>query len=322
MDVPIFTDTGTAPLMARYTGNAVHTRSATLAMSLAGGGGFEVWQYESRTPQAPPKPTKLGDLGILAARMKCLNVEAAHRHVKAARPPFLTDPLPDPAGNRGFFVQDPWDNLFYVAEAHGYFARQSAPTGGVFGAMIGVSDVDKALLLYRDLLGYTEVVYDVTGRFPDWDALTRGAGAYRRTRLRRLDPPKGPFGRLLGESTIELVAASGRPGRRLFEDRFWGDLGFIHLCFDVTYINEWESRAAAAGFPFTVNSAGRFSMDAAGGHFAYIEDTDGTLIEFVETMEVPVAQKLGWKIDLTKRDRTRPLPNLLVRMLGLGRVRP
>ena len=322
MDVPIFTDAGEAPLMTRYTGSAVQSRTATLAMNLAGGGGFEIWQFESRTPTAGPEPARLGDLGILAARIKCLDVDAAHRHVASLSPPFVSDALPDPAGNRGFFVRDPWDNLFHVAEAASYFARQASPTGGVSGAVIGVSDIDRALPLYRDLFGFRDLAYDVTGRFPDWDALDGGEGAYRRVRLHRPGTGVGPFSRLLGDSNIELVAATGRPGRRLFENRYWGDLGFIHLCFDVSFMMEWEAKAASAGFPFTVNSAGPFEMDAAGGHFAYLEDPDGTLIELVETTEVPVAKNLGLKIDLTKRDRTKPLPNMLIRMLGLGRIRP
>ena len=41
------------------------------------------------------------------------------------------------------------------------------------------------------------------------------------------------FGRLLGPSRIELVQALGRTPRRIFAGRFWGDPGFIHVCFDV-----------------------------------------------------------------------------------------
>lgn len=44
---------------------------------------------------------------------------------------------------------------------------------------------------------------------------------------------------------------------------------------------------------------------------------DGTLIEFVETHKVPIAKKLGWFIDMTKRDPEKALPKFLFRMMKL-----
>ena len=58
-------------------------------------------------------------------------------------------------------------------------------------------------------------------------------------------------------------------------------------------------------------------MGDAAGRFTYIEDPDGTLIEFVETQKVPVVKKLGWFIDLAKRDPRKALPKFLFRMMGL-----
>ena len=60
-----------------------------------------------------------------------------------------------------------------------------------------------------------------------------------------------------------------------------------------------------------------FDMGDASGHFTYIEDPDGTLIEFVETHKIPVVKKLGWFIDMKKRDPRKPLPKFLLRMIGL-----
>ena len=38
-------------------------------------------------------------------------------------------------------------------------------TGGVAGSMIGVSSIEKALPLYQTVLGYDQIVYDVTDTF-------------------------------------------------------------------------------------------------------------------------------------------------------------
>ena len=75
------------------------------------------------------------------------------------------------------------------------------------------------------------------------------------------------------------------------------------------------------GFKFTVDSSDSFDMGEAAGHFTYIEDPDGTLIEFVETHKVPIMKKLNWYLDLRKRDPSKPLPNWMVRAMGFGRVK-
>ena len=80
---------------------------------------------------------------------------------------------------------------------------------------------------------------------------------------------------------------------------------------------------ADKGFPFTVDSCPddiRFDMGEASGHFTYIEDPDGTLIEFVETHKIPVLKKLGWNIDLQKRNPAKPLPKWLLGCLRWRKV--
>jgi hypothetical protein len=62
-------------------------------------------------------------------------------------------------------------------------------------------------------------------------------------------------------------------------------------------------------------------MGEASGHFTYIEDPDGTLIEFVETHKIPVMKKLGWNINMLTRDREKPLPRFLFKVMGLFKVK-
>ena len=74
MDVPVFKDASTAELMVRYTGNEARKRYAILAMNMQGGGGFEIWQYTERIPQAASFEVQPGDLGIFGILMKCRDV--------------------------------------------------------------------------------------------------------------------------------------------------------------------------------------------------------------------------------------------------------
>jgi catechol 2,3-dioxygenase-like lactoylglutathione lyase family enzyme len=157
-------------------------------------------------------------------------------------------------------------------------------------------------------------------------SLPGGNNEFRRVLLKRSEPISGYFSRMFGESVIELVSLAGKTGRRVYRDRMWGDPGFIHLCFDIWGMDELKRYCANAGFPFAVDSklskeGNSFDMGEAAGHFAYIEDTDGVLIEFVETHKVPVLKKLGWYIDLRKRNSYRPLPDWILKTLRFSRVK-
>ena len=325
MDVPVFREAADAPLMTRYTGGVVHSRDAVLALNLNGGGGMEVWQFTSRSPaDAAPGPL-LGDCGILAARIKSRDVGATRHRLDHLGSVLGEAANPDPGGRPHFFLRDPFGNLFDVVEGTGWFLGKQNPrdceTGGPAGCLIGVSDIGRALPLYRDILGYDTVVYDESGTFDDFLVLPGGDRRVRRLLMARSEAPRGPFSELLGPSEIELVQALDDVPRKIFAGRFWGDLGFIHVCFDVRGMTTLKEACKAAGFPFTIDSEDSFDMGEAAGRFAYIEDPDGTLIEFVETHKMPLMKKFGMYLDLRKRSPSKPLPRWMIKALGLARVR-
>jgi len=323
MDVPIFEEAATAAMMLPYTGGEPRDRHAILALNLQGGGGMEIWQYTSRTPVPPAFQPQLGDLGIFIAKVKCKDVPACFEDLRKRGVNMLSNPVPRPDGREHFFVKDPWGNIFEVVGSDEWFDRKlPALTGGIYGCMIGVSDIEKAQRFYAEVLGYDTVVYDKSGDFADFHGVDGGFGRYRRVLLRHSQQRVGPFSRLLGDTEIELVQTLERSPRKIFEGRFWGDLGFIHLCFDITGMAEMKKYCTEKGHPFTVDSSGSFDMGEAAGYFSYIEDPDGTLIEFVETHKIPILKKIGWFLDLRKRkDAAKPLPRLMLKALGLGRVK-
>ena len=337
MDIRIFDEAAPARLMTRYTGGTVHSRRAILAVNLNGGAGCEIWQFTSRASQPPSFDVELGDLGILSARVKAEDVTRAHRRLADGADVWTSPLRRDPSDAPHFWMRDPWGNLLQVVRGSDWFADGTwvetagrwiglgspvaGVTGGLSGCLIGVSDVERALPVYRDLLGFNRVVYDERGVFDDLAGLAGGDRPLRRVLLGHSAPRQGAFSALLGSGQIELVMSEARPGRPIFADRLWGDLGFIHLCFDVWNMDGWQARCAAAGFPFTVDSASSFDMGDAAGRFAYFEDPDGTLIELVETHRLPVLKRLGLYVNLRGRDPARPLPTLLLKALAFNRVR-
>lgn len=324
VDVRIFEEAAEAPLMTRYTGGTVHSRTATLALSMQSGGGFEIWQFTSRPTEKADFEIQLGDYGLYACRIKSRDVQASYAYMKSNGAEVLGEPQKAPDGSFNFFVKDPNGNLFNVVEGSGWFKETNHParTGGVAGALIGVSDIEKALPLYRDILGYETVVYDYTGVSDCFSDLPAGKGNFRRVLLKHKDERMGPFSKLLGPTQIELVQSTDRTDcRKIFENRFWGDWGFIHLCFDVQGMDTLQKECEEKGFPFTVDSGKTFDMGEAGGRFSYIEDPDGTWIEFVETHKVPVMKKLGWYINLKNKKPGKRLPNWMLSAMGMNRVK-
>ena len=125
-----------------------------------------------------------------------------------------------------------------MTEATDWFRNEKKNTGGSYGAIIGVTDIEKSRVVYSDILGYDKVIYDATGKFNDLSDLPGGNNECRRVLLGRSKSFAGPFSKVLGNSVIELVSATGTKGKRIFENRFWGDPGFIHLCYDMRGMDE------------------------------------------------------------------------------------
>lgn len=324
VNVRLFEDAAEAPLMTIYTGGKVHSRTATLALSMDGGGGFEIWQYTSRPTEKATFDIKMGDLGLFACRIKSHDVRQSFAYFQKNGAKIIGDLSQRPDGGYHFFVEDPNGNLFNIVQGKGWFSDTKHPSrcGAVAGTLIGVSDIEASKKLYCDVLGYTEVVYDETAIFGCFSEIPGGRSTFRRVLLAHPEKRKGPFAELLGPTEIELVQCMDRTDiRKIFENRFWGDWGFIHLCFDIQGMEDLKKECENAGFPFTVDSGDTFDMGEAGGRFSYIEDPDGTWIEFVETHKVPVMKKWGWYINLKNRDPEKNLPKWMLKAMGLGKIR-
>lgn len=322
-DVRILEDDSVAELMLPYTGRQPQKRHACIAVNLQGGGGLEIWQYSERKPQLPDFRIQIADLGVFAAKIKSRNVKAFHQEV-AAKYDVISELQSTPDGKACFYMLDPFGNYFQIVEDSYVFVDEKRLAGGVVGAMIGVSDIEKALPVYRDILGYDTIVYDKTEVFHDWAMLKGSEQTYRRVLLKHSRKRKGAFANMFGPSTLELVVALERQPKKIYENRYWGDPGFIQICYDVTHMQDLKTYCSEKGFPFTVDSCAdqsSFDMGEATGHFTYIEDPDGTLIEFVETHKIPLIKSLGLHINLMKRKREKVLPKFLFRLLAMNKVK-
>ena len=316
-DIRILEDDTVAERMLPYTGGVPQKRHACIAVNLQGGSGYEIWQFSERKPVPCPFEVAVGDLGVLAGKVKCRDVAAFHRELSAKwKDCGPLGQLPD--GTPCFWGKDLYGNWFQLVERKDVYLEEKRLVGGLIGAVIGVSDMQASIDFYGGILGYTRVLSDTTGPY-DPDGFLPGGECNCRRVILGHEPRKGAFAELFGASTIELVQALEGTSRKVYEGRFWGDPGFIQVCFDVVNMDAFKAFCAAKGHPFTVDSCPngeRFDMGDASGRFTYLEDPDGTLLAFVETHKIPVVKKLGWFSDMHKRDPEKPLPRFLFRMMG------
>jgi catechol 2,3-dioxygenase-like lactoylglutathione lyase family enzyme len=321
VDVPIFDEEAVAGLMLPYTGGQPRARRAILALNMQGGGGFEIWQHTQHNSQYPDFVIMLGDTGIYAIKIKCFDAPKTYAFYQSENLNIVSDIVTSPNGVAHFWVKDPYNNLFQIIESKDWFQRKGKLTGGVYGVLIGTTHIDKTTELFQNILKYDKKVYSETSVFPDFKALPAGNLPCNRVLLRHSSPRVGAFSRLLGDTEIELVQIFERTPNKIFQNRMWGECGFIHLCFDVNGMEELKNRCYTEGYKFTVDSANSFDMGEAAGRFAYIEDADGTLIEFVETHKVPIMKKIGWYLNLKNRNPEKSLPKWMLMAMGLNQVK-
>jgi catechol 2,3-dioxygenase-like lactoylglutathione lyase family enzyme len=286
-------------------------------MNMNGGGGAEIWQFTSRKSMPPPKPVRWGDLGINAVKIKTNDVIKSHQRL-LAKGKSAVNKTPD--NQDTYLISDAHHNQYQVVTDNSWFKSNKYMQGGVCGAVIGVSNMEQSVQFYKQAFKLQQVVFDEQGCFTDLGEPYLNQN-FRRVLLKLENDFKAPFSKLLGNIYIELIQALDYEPVKIFANRYWGDLGFIHLCFDVPNMNALKSEIEKQGYKFTVDSAQTFDMGDSGGRFSYIEDPDGTLIEMVETHKVPVFKKWGIFLNLKNRRKQKPLPNWMVGLLGLNKVK-
>ncbi|MCP3928038.1 MAG: VOC family protein [Bacteroidetes bacterium] len=321
MDVKMFEEAASAELMLPYTNNKPRKRHAILAINMQGGGGFEIWQYIGREPQAPAFKLQAGDLGIFVTKIKSKDVRATFEWYQSEKLNLCGGLTKDPIGKPTFFVYDPYGNLFQIVEGTDWLFECEKLTGATYGAILGVSDMETSMDFYKKILGYDTIVYDQIGEFREFSIVPGGDQKFRRVLLTHSEARKGAFSPLFGSSYLELIQVLSRKPKKIFENRMWGDLGFIHLCFDIKRMDLLKKECAAANHPFTVESGGAFDMGEAVGDFSYIEDPDGTLIEFIETYKIPILKKLNIYLNLKNKKPEKPLPRWMLKGLAFNRVK-
>lgn len=321
LNVPFFDAVAPAPLMLPYTRNEVITKRASMILNLVGGCAMEVVSATSFKPVAAAFKLELGDLGIFITQMKCPDVQTAFDYCKNQEDAKISALTSRPDGTPTFFIQDLEGNYFQYVTGGDWYTKPNHISGGVSACTIGVSEIDKARELYSDILGYDRVLLDETKVWEDFASLPGGNRSYRRVLLEQTNPPGGGFAKISAKTQIELIQDMDRTPKRIFDDRIWADLGFVHLGLDVRGMQELGKKLAQKGYGFTCDSNDALDMGTTKVHCTYIDDHDKTWIEMIEVHKVPIIEKWGVFLDVAKRDPDKPLPDFMLKALRFSRIK-
>lgn len=132
--------------------------------------------------------------------------------------------------------------------------------GGFSHVCIGVSDMDRSLDFYRDLLGM-DVVFDVELEGASMESVTGQSGAKGRM-----------VGGLIGGAVIELLALGDEPAPKAGPR-----IGYTNISFRVDDIDATYAHVLTLG-----HRPRQEPVDIGGVRMFFVTDPDGTPIEIIE----------------------------------------
>ncbi len=130
--------------------------------------------------------------------------------------------------------------------------------------VIGVTDMDRALAFYRDVLGM-EVVFETLISGEPFDAVLHA----KRKQEGRV------VGGLLSGLMVELLSLGSKPATDTPARR--GITGIQNVSLSVTDLNDTHRRITEAGYP-----PEQQPFEIGGVRMFFVKDPDGTPVEFIE----------------------------------------
>lgn len=319
MNIPFFDSIQAAPLMQVFTRQEIVTKRASMVMNLKGGSAMEIIQATSFTPRPMPADFLIGDLGIFALHMRAASLPEAKNLLQQQRIDF-SDEVADPLGKGRLALKDPDGQFIFIVEDDQIYEPTAHPIGGVGGISIGVSDISAAKAFYA-LFGFDQVLYEATDVFADFASFPGGEQSVTRVILGTKTAAQGPFGAVIGYSKLELISTPNRKGQKIFRNRIWGDVGFVHIGLDVVDMRGLAAQLAQKNIQLQCDSQAALSMGKTQVHCAYICDPDGVLIELIEVYKIPLIEKWGIFLNVHGKKAGKALPNWLIRLLRFSRIK-
>ena len=277
--------------MASVIGS-VETMRMMMAVNAKGGGIIELIEHKSRPITGLPDDGLYGNYGILEAGYGVRNIEKVVSGFKAKGVQFLTPicelQLKNGRRWRYAYLKDP-DGLPLQLTEDLQPGASSAPQAAVHGVThvgIGVSNLDRSKEFYKSALGFDRLLYEFEGVVPEMEPVAGRPLRAKMAILERSLPPTGPMASLLPRGVIKLYEVLDRKGRHIYDGRCWGDIGCMEFCLDVSDLLSTVDAMKKKGIKIYLPPVEINMGSGSKGLVAYIQDPDGTTVEFVEVKSI------------------------------------
>ena len=147
---------------------------------------------------------------------------------------------------------------------------------------IGVSDMDRSLKFYGELLGFTEVMFDYTGSIPGMEKVTGKPETKARIVMLK-NQNTGPLG--LGMIKLVQLLPPDKPEPcSVALTRLWADIDIAEVCFNTRVgARKIFEQLVDKGVKAALTPApGRFLPYNTENTYAYMRDPDNGLMEFID----------------------------------------
>ncbi len=277
--------------MASVIGS-VETMRMMMAVNAKGGGIIELIEHKSRPIVPFPAEGGYGNYGIVEVGYGVCNIDAVVADFKARGVRILTPvcELELKAGRRWryAYLKDPDGLPLQLTEdlSPSRSGPGNAEVHGVTHVGIGVSNLERSKEFYSAALGFDRLIYDFEGHVPEMDPLTGGPLRMRMAILERSLPASGPLAALFTRGIVKLFDVPDRKGKHIYAGRCWGDIGCMEVSFDVSDLRATVAAMKGKGIEIYLPPVEINMGSGSKGLVAYIQDPDGTTIEFVEVKSV------------------------------------
>jgi catechol 2,3-dioxygenase-like lactoylglutathione lyase family enzyme len=246
---------------------------ATLGQE-AGGIMLEFIRMLEPAPRPIRRNPRYGDVGVAKITVATADVRSVWGTLKD-RVAFCSEPktafIPGWGDCEFVYCRDPEGNLVELASG---WAEAGEGFAGARSVGIGVSDLERSLPFYRDLLGFTTTVLETHEGFSGGvDEVSGRPGARVRSCLLAADRQR------LG--AIELFETLDPKGRSLPFSALWGDFGYLQAAFACRDVHQAAADLEAAGVDLLCSPKVMDDGVMEPGVFVYARDPDGIPIELL-----------------------------------------
>lgn len=246
--------------MAKYTGGKDINRKCVIISNNDDNGTIELIQPINGTIGHLNEP-HYGDIGIFKIKISTTQSNNQFDKLIKENPTLLFEFY---RNNNSIFLYDPDYNIVEVVKGN---------ETRMIGITMGVTNISKSTKFFNDL-GFMQINCEKSNSgFDDTHIFPGGKRNMERVIMQNKDNKL---------ETVELVQILDEKVNKLFEDRFWGHIGYVHVAF------HYDDIFFKKGYIKSVESTDNFDFGNIKTYFCYVEDSDNNLIEFVKPSKIKI----------------------------------